>query len=62
MDEARVVGLARDVIEEIRAAAKALSVDRRRRFQAEVADRYCGGNAGRVERMFGGDETPSTPG
>ena len=62
MDETSVVALTRDVIETIRTAAKALSGDRRRRFQAGAANRYCGGNAGGPSGCSVGDETPSTPG
>ena len=41
------------VIELIRSAAKKLTGFHRRQFQAEVANRYCGGNPKRTERVFG---------
>lgn len=37
----------------LRFAARCLTGHRRRRFQAEVADRLCDGNARRAERRFG---------
>lgn len=40
-------------LETIRSAAKLLTGHRRRRFQAEVALRYCGGSARKAETTFG---------
>jgi hypothetical protein len=40
-------------VETIRSAAKLLTGYRRRRFQAEVALRYCGGSARKAETTFG---------
>lgn len=40
-------------VETIRSAAKLLTGHRRRRFQAEVALRYCGGSARKAETTFG---------
>jgi hypothetical protein len=40
-------------VETIRSAARLLTGHRRRRFQAEVALRYCGGSARRAETTFG---------
>lgn len=48
-----VEALSADVIETIRSAAKALTGWKRRRYQAEVAQRYCGGSARHAERLFG---------
>ena len=53
MEETRVGELTEDVVTTIRAGAKLLTGPRRRRFQAEVAHRYCGGSPGRAERTFG---------
>ena len=55
MDETNKSGgkLSADVIDTIRAAAKALTGWKRRRYQAEVALRYCGGSARRAEQLFG---------
>lgn len=55
MDETQrlVETLSADVIETIRLAAKALTGWRRRRYQAEVARRYCQGRARRAEHRFG---------
>ena len=39
--------------ETILSAAKLLTSYRRRRFQAEVANKYCGGSARRAETIFG---------
>lgn len=41
------------IMETIRSAAKLLTGHRRRRFQAEVALRYCGGSARTAETTFG---------
>lgn len=40
-------------VQTIRSAAKLLTGHRRRRFQAEVALRYCGGSARKAETTFG---------
>jgi transposase len=40
-------------VETMRSAAKLLTGHRRRRFQAEVALRYCGGSARQAESTFG---------
>lgn len=55
MDETQrlVEKLSAGVIETIRSAAKALTGWKRRRYQAEVAQRYCGGRARRAEQLFG---------
>lgn len=53
MDETTARDLSADVVETIRLAARKLTGFRRREFQAEVAVRYCDGNARRTERMFG---------
>ena len=45
--------LTEDTVETIRSAAKLLTGYRRRRFQAEVALRYCGGSARKAESTFG---------
>lgn len=45
--------LAEDAIETIRLAAKLLTGHRRRRFQAEMALKYCGGSARSTEATFG---------
>lgn len=45
--------LSADAIETIRSAAKKLTGFERRQFQAEVARKYCAGNARQVERVFG---------
>lgn len=37
----------------IKSAARKLTGFRRRQFQAEVAQQYCGGSARRAERLFG---------
>jgi transposase len=42
-----------DIVETIRSAAKLLTGHRRRRFQAEVAVKYCGGSARKAETTFG---------
>jgi hypothetical protein len=42
-----------DALETIRSAAKLLTGYRRRRFQAEVATKYCAGSARRAETIFG---------
>ena len=44
--------LTSDVVGTIRSAAKLLGGHRRRRFQAEIALRYCGGSARRAEAVF----------
>lgn len=53
MDENPGLELTEGVIAAFRSAAKKLTGFLRRQFQAEVAMRYCGGNANRAERMFG---------
>lgn len=55
MDETTMVAveLSAGVGDMIRAAAKALTGWRRRRYQAEVAERYCEGQPRRAERWFG---------
>ena len=53
MDEVAGV-LTEDVVGTIRSAAEKLTGFRRRQFQAEVAERYCGGSARRAERIWGG--------
>ena len=52
MDEVAGV-LTEDVVGTIRSAAEKLTGFRRRQFQAEVAERYCGGSARRAERVLG---------
>lgn len=52
MDE-QSVELTVDVIETIRSASQKLSGFARRQFQAEVAQKYCGGNARITESRFG---------
>jgi hypothetical protein len=45
--------LSDSAIETIKEAARKLSGYRRRQFQAEVANQYCGGSPRRAERAFG---------
>lgn len=45
--------LTEDAFETFRSAAKLLTGFKRRRFQAEVAHRYCDGSARHAETMFG---------
>ncbi len=53
MDETTMAELPAGVVATIRAAARALTGWKRRRYQAEVAERYCGGQSRRAERLFG---------
>ena len=52
-EEAVMEPLTEATVETIRSAAKLLTGHRRRRFQAEVALRYCGGSARKAETTFG---------
>ncbi len=42
-----------DVVESIQSAARKLTSHKRREFQAEMANKYCGGSARKAETIFG---------
>lgn len=52
MDETKEL-LTAEMVDTIRSAASKLTGYKRRAFQAEVAERYCGGSARRAERVLG---------
>src|ERR1700733_14726112 len=52
-EETAMAALTEDVLQTIQSAAKLLTGPKRRRFQAEMAHKYCNGSARQAEAMFG---------